>query len=185
MRKRFLYLLALFLVGVLFTASTSVASASSAPVISSKGSPSQVGQVVRPASVSVLFTSSAPAVVSKGSPSQVPQGVHPASVTSNCDDPNTAVWNNNGLLCAVASYATPCLRIHDPNNWNVIACEPPGTIIALDCQVKIPSMTYLGNSYWDVGVLPNGKVGEFSDAYMDTEWTNNTGSPSLSICGGS
>ena len=108
---------------------------------------------------------------------------HAASITSNCDDPNTLTRGpNGGILCAVASYATPCLRTYNPNNGNFIACYNPGTRFELNCQVNIPSKKFLNNSWWDVGVLPNGQFGEFSDAYMDTVWTNNTGSPSMGLC---
>lgn len=116
----------------------------------------------------------------RGAPGTTPQVR--LSITSNCDEGSIAYGSNGGVRCAVASYATPCLNIHNINNFNSFACVAPGTVLELMCQVDIPSQTHLGNSWWDAGYLSDGRFGEFSDAYMDTAWTNNAGSPTLGLC---
>ncbi len=113
-----------------------------------------------------------------------------ASEYDNCDAYGAGTWDQyNDLLCAVASYATPCLRVHAWSNFNnILECAAPGTILAMPCQNYIPSDTVNGNSYWDEVVFNpgtnNAYYGLVADAYMDTEWTNNTGSPTLIQCGG-
>lgn len=114
------------------------------------------------------------------------QAQHPLSITNNCDTGSISYGSHGGVLCAVESYATPCLNVHDPTNWNVITCVAPGTILEMTCQVNIPSHPVGSppnvNTWWDAGYLPDGRFGEFSDYYMDTVWTNNNGSPALGPC---
>jgi len=129
-------------------------------------------------------TSNVSLTMLRGASENAPLVLHPLSLTSNCDV-NPTNGSNGGILCAVASYATPCLNIRDISNGNVFTCVAPGTVIEITCQVD--TIMPVGNppfrnNWWDAGFLPDGRFGEFSDYYMDTEWTNNQGSPALGIC---
>ncbi len=105
----------------------------------------------------VTFASSTPHAQPKGT-AHVAKGnaVKHASEYSDCDAYGAGVWDQNYLLCAVAPYATPCLRIHADDLNSILACVPPGTILHIGCQSDIPNMMVNGNSYWDAVVLNLG-----------------------------